>query len=1177
MNPSKLAHWGPVTAWRSRDRTRSILAFGVVLYVVRVIAPKWRGDFEMFFPDSSSYAAVTRIGPFDPTFWWSERPIGVPLALWLTGNNERVFFLLQTALFAIALAHLCSVLLRVIATRWLAWSTCAAVVSVGVHPRFGLWHLEILSESLSLTTSVFMISLWLLFMCEGRRRTLIAATGVSLVWVSLRDVHIVFALVVAIALGVSALVMRRWEMRRTAGLAAATLIAFSGYVSIAQGVSDRNIHPLINNIGERVLPDAELTDTFVDRGMPMNDALRERSGADAWSDGQAFLVSPQLEDFRQWARDDGRRALATSLVVDAAFWIDTSREALTSSLPLDFAEYDRNGTSDRLPTRLFWFQGPRTAVQLSIWCGAAVVALIVLAVRRRRLAFAGLIAAVAVCADIVVSASGDSVEVQRHLLGGILRLTLLAIIITAFGIQNLIDAIRRSQIERREVASDSSRPPMSISVALSTAVSIIGLFGTWIALEHRSRDYDPQYARTIIERAARFGGTYYENGVHNKGPLETAVYDSVRIFTDYDTYWFGISAYVIAVSLVLSGAAAIVARRLGASPRVAGTAAILVFAHFTLSDSDYAGVLYSRNITTAILALVFACSIWNTPWVDERRARLSFIVSFALVGLAVQTLLPTVFAAAVIGSFVLVRRSRAAHLQHPLLVAGVAASSAFASAPIWYAFRGSFPEFWSNWWTYAQYMSSSTGRSLLDQFGLGFQKIFGYYQERPAIFLLVAGYALVVRASWRESTTSERTIHATLFAWFVAGWIELVLSQRYSSHYFSILAVPTSLMAVAAVSLSLRKLHDWRELPRVSPLSFEHDDRDRPVLGSPRQMWTSIAIVFAVVAAQGTHSTWNAIEGAGAFRSTAHYVETRKTLRTGSSEMQQAVMDLVSDADDPLLAWTMYPWTYLDNRRVPATRFSWKSFLIGEIYLGRTSPRYVLPDTWKLFDDDIRRTRPRVYARPQVTALVPNTPFARLVARDFAIVYADDQIEIGWQRNLREEATRPFSADSAARIASLPAGWSYESSTNSIDIDTDAMPWIVDVESCQRFGLRLQRIQTADPTGIRIEFAPGDEFDRSVAMNIDFDRSWSERPSSARSGTNESDDDLSDVDLYLTNRLSLDVTLLLTDSAAALIVDDAIVSAVLLDGPQTVSISSLYGRTRISRPTIDRLTSFAGC
>ncbi len=46
----------------------------------------------------------------------------------------------------------------------------------------------------------------------------------------------------------------------------------------------------------------------------------------------------------------------------------------------------------------------------------------------------------------------------------------------------------------------------------------------------------------------------------------------------------------------------------------------------------------------------------------------------------------------------------------------------------------------------------------------------------------------------------------------------------------------------------------------------------------------------------------------------------------------------VSEPTDPVLMWTSFPWPYLNYDRVPATRYIWKNFLLGEIYLAESGP-----------------------------------------------------------------------------------------------------------------------------------------------------------------------------------------------------------------------------------------------
>lgn len=1190
---SRIGHLRTVVSGIPRgrqDRSRLILVFGVVLYVLRVIGPGWRTGFPSFFPDSASYLAVSRLGPFDPSFWWAERAVGVPFMIWLTGGNERLFFLMQTLLFAVAVAFLVSVVLRLFSRRWLAWITAGAITSISVHPRFGLWHLEILSESLALTLSLFMIAAWLRVYLDPSRRHLIIGVAATAAWMSVRDVHVVTGFIIAAALLVWGLAARTWDLRKVALVGAGVLTTCCSYVLLAQGISDRNLPPLINNVGERVLPNPEITRTFVELGMPLDDALRARTGADSWSDDQAFLLDPDLEAFRSWADDRGQRALLTSMVVDATFWAETTGNVLRATLPLDFTEYDRHSTSERLPTRLFWFQGPRTPVQLAVWAAGATAALVAFAMAstvsplRRRMstlrtvrpettslrrapAMAG-VALTAVLADLHVSASGDSVEVQRHVLGSVLRISVLLVIVSALGIQLLLNTFGRSHpvpaIEARQ------RTPMSISGALAASLGALGIFGAWIALEHRSQDFDPQYARTIIERAARYGGSYYENGIHNKGPLETAVYDAVRLFTSFDTYWFGISAQVLLVALVLGSAAWRIATFLGATRRIAGLSAVLLMSHFTLSSSDYAGVLYSRNITTAILAAVLAVAIWDRPWLHRGRATATYLALAALLGLAVQTLLPAVFAAVVLGAFLFLRRSGTAALSRPGLTAIATGMASLATAPLWYALRGSLREFWSNWWTYAGFMSSSTGRSLLDQIGLGGQKMFAYYQERPGILLLIVAFFVLMSRQWPRLSHDARLLHVALIAWLGAGWIELIVSQRYSSHYFSVIAVPTALIAVAAGVAVV----DLLAAVRVQPSERSAMASSRTVTRSG--MWGSIACVISLLAVQGTHLPWIAIEGAGRFRSTAHYVETRENLRSGEDLTRRAVIDLASSARDPLLAWTMYPWTYLDFERVPATRLSWKSFMIGEIYLGRTSSQYVLEDTWKWFAEDLAESQPQVYVRPLVTELVLGTPFVDYVTSNFSPVFADGDLDIQWTTRLWDAVTGNLDTDETLSGNLDPAdGWSFDPESQTLAADSGASELTVPIAPCQRLSTKLVRISSADPMGLSVHFTPRDVTKNPVALHVDFDQSWSTRRGD-EFGAGASVQ-LASTPLDTADRTELQVIVIVTRSAAALIVDDRIVSAVPLDSPVAISLTSTVDELILHETAIGDITDLAGC
>src|SRR5262249_21886962 len=159
--------------------------------------------------------------------------------------------------------------------------------------------------------------------------------------------------------------------------------------------------------------------------------------------------------------------------------------------------------------------------------------------------------------------------------------------------------------------------------------------------------------------------------------------------------------------------AARTARVFGGNRDLAVAVGGVVFVHFTLSGSTYAGVIYVRNITTVLLAIAWLLILYDWAWGNRRRALITAISTGAWLGIAVQNLLTTAFTATAVAlvalALVRVRRPAEEHLRLDIGFVG-AGAAAFFSGPVWYALRGSYTEFFSGWWTYASYMSTGTGQ-----------------------------------------------------------------------------------------------------------------------------------------------------------------------------------------------------------------------------------------------------------------------------------------------------------------------------------------------------------------------------------------------------------------------------------------------------------------------------------
>ncbi len=194
-------------------------------------------------------------------------------------------------------------------------------------------------------------------------------------------------------------------------------------------------------------------------------------------------------------------------------------------------------------------------------------------------------------------------------------------------------------MQRAEQVLRRATVPVLVIVGIVTTVP-----GNWL----RVQNVDPQFSMVLVQRTIRFGGTFFDNALQDHGPIEPFLYDVAARLGGRNGAWLVVSAMVTLVSLVLAYAAARTARFTGATREIGIAVGAAVFVHFTISRSNYAGVLYIRNMTTVLLAIAWVLIIEDRAWASARRRRVAAIAIGGLLGLALQGLLST-FAAGVLG------------------------------------------------------------------------------------------------------------------------------------------------------------------------------------------------------------------------------------------------------------------------------------------------------------------------------------------------------------------------------------------------------------------------------------------------------------------------------------------------------------------------------------------------
>lgn len=422
---------------------RSAVAVVAGLFLVRVVGEPWGGGFAPFFPDTASYLRVSDRGPFWPRFWFDERPPAYPLVLWLLGGGGRAVVVFQSVAYVVAWIWLGTVAWQRIACRPVAAVTVGVLALIAVQARWALWTTQILTESLSITLAVAAVAAWWQLVVEPLRWRAAVATSITAAWMLLRDSNAVTFAAAAVPALVFAFVLLRTaatDLRRYSVIGLAVLVTVGGYSWIGQIASNRGETSFHNNVGLRWLPDPGMSSFFESRGMPIDDALLTRLGSDAWADGEAFLRDPALADYRAWAEGRGRVAAVESFVIEAPFWLDGLRDDLGRSLRDEFRGYDLFDVGDRIPRRTLGpFDPVGSGVMLAVATVASAVGALIAARHRRALGLFAVFLLVPAWIDLYLSYVGDAVEVGRHMIGALSRLSVAIVVVVGIGVDAALD------------------------------------------------------------------------------------------------------------------------------------------------------------------------------------------------------------------------------------------------------------------------------------------------------------------------------------------------------------------------------------------------------------------------------------------------------------------------------------------------------------------------------------------------------------------------------------------------------------------------------------------------------------------------------------------------------------------------------------------------------------------
>lgn len=270
---------------------KAVLGTGAVLRVVATL-----GIAPTVYVDSAEYRGVALFGG-------NRRPWTVPLLHAAVGDGTaRV--LAHAVLGAAAWCALAFVVARGLRHRAAQVVTSAAVMGTGLTTSVANYDATITSETVAVSLAVALFAAWLHLASAPTPRAGVLLVLSAVLFTFTRNDH---PLLIAASALPAALVAVRLRSRVWAGVAAALVVVAAWGIAAAERNDEIARFNLAMVMANRIVPDPELLDWFVDDGMPLPDEAG-KPGTDT------TLAFASDRAWNRWASDEGRLTYARFLL-----------------------------------------------------------------------------------------------------------------------------------------------------------------------------------------------------------------------------------------------------------------------------------------------------------------------------------------------------------------------------------------------------------------------------------------------------------------------------------------------------------------------------------------------------------------------------------------------------------------------------------------------------------------------------------------------------------------------------------------------------------------------------------------------------------------------------------------------------------------------------------------------
>ncbi|MDP6117967.1 MAG: hypothetical protein QGG53_39365 [Planctomycetota bacterium] len=547
--------------------------------------------------------------------------------------------------------------------------------------------------------------------------------------------------------------------------------------------------------------------------------------------------------------------------------------------------------------------------------------------------------------------------------------------------------------------------------AVAVFVTCLVVFFAWHYDRYLCRQFDAVARMLGAERMYLLGGQVYETTVDQKGPLWTNIYYVTYLLGgNREAAWSWLGAVILFTnSVVAFSIYCITPRRVLAHVRALRIGACLaIFYYLSASEEEWAFLFYSRNMTSAMIAVSFALIWWGVRIQKYR------IHAFVLAGLTmgqVVSIMPTsgvtfalmcILAAACClkpgNSWAVSLRESKQELLQSLGVLILAWSVSFLFVFVYYWLTGNFSRFWSYWYRYNLFYTDVSGQNPLQILMKLFSDLRGFFFRHYLFTAVLIGYILLLIVKFRGASRTEQLFMTGNLIWLTGEAISMGLGQRFFDHYEVLLVIPLCQMAVVVLTFIGDRINQ-KHFCTFTAVAI-------PVFC----LWYSCSAMLAI----------------GHSLSPFGNPEQTRKFYTGPDSQPlllagKAAVDLLTEEDEFIYAWMREPQLVAFFERPCASRYIECRWLSGTLtWAGKWDRKFLLDGVWQNWSEDLARSKPRIIIHDFSDAIPEGSSLEKVIDADYELVVSHPGYRVYSRQGMLEALLRKLQTESFQDWSSVP-------------------------------------------------------------------------------------------------------------------------------------------------------------